>query len=70
MKEALLRASERFGSLLSRILLTVLYFGLLGPFALVYRLVADPLRLRARGASAWTAWPSGNDTLPRAQRQD
>ena len=54
--------------MLSRVLLTVLYFGLLGPFALLYRLFADPLRLR-RPASNWVAWRRDNETLRRARRQ-
>ena len=48
MKKTILEFSERFGSMLSRVLLTVLYFGVLGPFAIVYRLVADPLHIRRR----------------------
>jgi hypothetical protein len=70
MKQAILEFSERFGSMLSRVLLTVLYFGVLGPFALVYRLVADPLHLRRRKSGNWTAWTSKNDTLRMARRQD
>ncbi len=66
--QALLHFSERFGSMLSRVLLTVLYFGLLGPFALLYRLFADPLRLR-RPASNWIEWRRDNETLRRARRQ-
>lgn len=68
--KALLHFSEQFGSMLSRVLLTVLYFGVLGPFALVYQLVADPLHLRRRRQGNWTAWTSSNDTLARARRQD
>ena len=68
--KALLEFSERFGSMLSRVLLSVLYFGLLGPFALLYRLFADPLRLRRPAGSNWTAWTSTNDTLRAARRQD
>jgi hypothetical protein len=70
MQAALLRFSERFGQMLSRTLLTLLYFGLLGPFALLYRLVADPLHLRRRRNGNWTPWQSANDTLERARRQD
>ena len=70
MKQAILEFTERFGSMLSRVLLTVLYFVVLGPFALVYRLVADPLHLRRRPQGNWTAWTSKNDTLPLARRQD
>jgi hypothetical protein len=70
MYAALLRFSERFGQMLSRTLLTLLYFVLLGPFALLYRLAADPLHLRRRREGNWTAWTSRNDTLARARRQD
>lgn len=70
MKQAFLRFSERFGHMLSRALLTLLYFVLLGPFALVYRVFADPLHLRRPRQGNWTAWTSVNDTLARARRQD
>ena len=68
--KALLVVSERFGNMLSRALLTVLYFGLLGPFAVLYRLVADPLHTRPRPRGNWTAWEPRNDTLAAARRQD
>jgi hypothetical protein len=68
--KALIEFSERFGSMLSRMLLFVLYFLLLGPFALVYRLVADPLHLRRRPQGNWTAWSATNETLSAARRQD
>lgn len=70
MKTALLQFSERFGSMLSRVLLTVLYFAVLGPFALGYQLVADPLHLRRRRRGNWTTWTSKNDSLKMARRQD
>jgi hypothetical protein len=66
--KALLQFSERFGSMLSRVLLTVLYFGLLGPFALAYRAFADPLRLR-RPRSNWIGWQPSNETVRAARRQ-
>jgi len=68
--DALLRFSERFGSMLSRLLLTVLYYVVLGPFALVYQWVADPLHLKRRPAGNWTRWSGRNDTLSAARRQD
>jgi len=68
--QALLRFSERFGTMLSRVLLTVLYFGVLGPFAVVYRLVCDPLHLRRRPEGNWTGWEASNRTLRAARRQD
>jgi hypothetical protein len=68
--QAFIQFSERFGSMLSRILLTVLYYLVLGPFALVYQRVADPLHLRRRKAGNWTTWDHPNDTLRAARRQD
>jgi len=68
--KALLHFSERFGNMLSRTLLTVLYFVLLGPFAVLYRLVADPLHLRRRRQGNWDPWISDNETLAAARRQD
>ena len=67
---ALVAFSERFGSMLSRIFLTLLYFLVLGPFALFYRLAADPLHLRRRPDGNWTAWQPHNETLASARRQD
>jgi len=68
--KALLQFTERFGSLLSRVLLTLLYFVVLGPFAVLYRLVADPLHLRRRPRGNWSAWEETNSDLPAARRQD
>jgi hypothetical protein len=65
----LLEFSERFGSMLSRVFLTLLYFLVLGPFALVYRWVADPLHLRRRSAGNWSGWDARNETLSAARRQ-
>jgi hypothetical protein len=68
--KALLQFSERFGSMLSRLLLTLLYFVLLGPFALVYQLFADPLHLKRRPQGNWSAWVRRNETLAQARKQD
>jgi len=67
---SLLAFSERFGSMLSRIFLTLLYFLVLGPFALVYRLVADPLRARRPQGGNWWGWVADNETLAQSRRQD
>lgn len=68
--KALLQFSERFGTMLSRTLLTVLYFLVMGPFAILYRMVADPLHIRRQKAGNWTTWESANDNLEAARRQD
>jgi len=67
---ALVAFSERFGSMLSRIFLTLLYFLVLGPFALLYQLAADPLRIKPRRDGNWAAWESDNETLTAARRQE
>jgi len=68
--KAFLQFSERFGNMLSRPLLTLLYFLVLGPFAIVYRVVADPLHLRRQKRGNWTPWLAANETLEAARRQD
>ena len=68
--KALIQFTERFGSMLSRALLTALYFLVLGPFALVYRMFADPLHLRRRPRGNWSAWEETNSSLKAARRQD
>ncbi|MAF65787.1 MAG: hypothetical protein CMJ84_09040 [Planctomycetes bacterium] len=68
--KALVEFTERFGNMLSRALLTVLYFGVLGPFALFYRLLADPLHLRRRPSGNWVDWEARNEDLAAARRQD
>jgi hypothetical protein len=68
--QAFLQFTERFGNMLSRVFLTLLYFLVLGPFALVYRLVADPLRLRRPSDGNWWSWKADNETLKAARRQD
>jgi hypothetical protein len=68
--QALLRFSERFGNMLSRIFLTLLYFLVLGPFALFYRLFADPLHLSRPRSGNWLGWVARNETLAAARKQD
>ena len=63
--QALAQFTERFGSMLSRVLLTVLYFGVLGPFALVYQRLCDPLH-QAPPRGNWTRWESTNEDSRRA----
>lgn len=70
LPKALVEFTERFGSMLSRLLLTVLYYLVLGPIALVYQRVADPLRLRRQPAGNWVPWAGKNDTLAAARKQD
>ncbi len=67
--QGLIRFTERFGNMMSRALLTALYYLVLGPFALLYRHLADPLHLRRREAGNWIRWTGKNDDLRAARRQ-
>ena len=64
------RFSERFGHMMSRVLLTVLYITLVAPAAFVLSRCCDPLGIKRYGGSSWKPWTSKNDNLSRAQRQD
>jgi hypothetical protein len=62
--------AEKIGTFQAKVILGLLYFVLLGPVALVRRLVADPLGLRrTEGATHWIPRPSAEATLEGAQKQ-
>jgi len=70
LKQQFARFTERFGHLMSRIVLTVLYVVLVAPAGLVVALLADPLRIKRWRGSSWSPWTQDNDSLARARRQD
>ncbi|MGH7407401.1 MAG: hypothetical protein ACREKF_05265 [Candidatus Methylomirabilales bacterium] len=54
----------------ARLILNLLYFGLVGPVALVRRLVADPLGLRQGPRHTyWTSRPPADVSRDAARRQ-
>ena len=69
-KAALTRFTERFGHLMSRILLTLLYVVLVAPAGLVLSLFGDRLDIRRYRGSSWVPCGFDNETLDRARRQD
>ena len=60
---------ERFGHLMSRAVLTVLYVILVAPPGIVYALFLDPLRAKRRPATNWVPWKTANETVEAARRQ-
>ena len=64
------RFSERFGHMMSRILLTLLYVTLVAPAGFVISRFGDPLAIKRWRGTSWNAWTQKNDTLARARRQD
>jgi hypothetical protein len=67
--QGLILFTERVGNMMSRLLLTVLYYVVLGPFAIFYKIFADPLHLRARQTN-WVAWDRTQNDLRSARKQD
>jgi len=64
------RVGRALGDLQARILLTVFYFLVVAPFALVVRLTADPLALRPGTPRGWRVRaPAEPLTLERARQQ-
>lgn len=59
---------ERFGHMMSRIVLTVLYVVLIAPVGIFYRFIANPFDSNYRGTSL-VPWRSKNSTLDEARRQ-
>lgn len=47
------RVARRIGDFQARVILTVLYFVIIGPFALIVRGVADPLSLKKGAHQRW-----------------
>lgn len=61
---------ERFGHMMSRIVLTVLYVVLIAPIGAVYRFIADPFLLSyPANKSSMKPWRESNSTLDSARRQ-
>jgi len=63
------RFFERFGHMMSRVILSALYFVLIAPPGIVYALMLDPLRTKKRPATNWVPWKTANHTLEAARRQ-
>jgi hypothetical protein len=62
--------AHKIGNVQSRILLSVVYFVVVGPFAVVARLVSDPLRLARAAAPVWLGRaPAAGDPAVSARRQ-
>ena len=61
------RLGRKMGDFQARVLLTVFYFVILAPFALVIRFKADPLGLKRGGG--WLPVTRTGDPLERARRQ-
>lgn len=59
-----------FGDFQARLLLTLFYFTVLVPFALITRRLMDPLRLRRPPAgSNWIARPAHDEDLSASRQQ-
>ena len=64
-----MKVARFVGHIQAAILLTLFYFIVLAPVALLYQLVADPLHLRRSSASAWQSKPQPLDWWAWAKAQ-
>ncbi len=69
-KEEWIRFFDRFGHMMSRILLTLLYALLVAPAGILLSLFGDPLKIRRYRGTSWNDWNHTNETLEQARRQD
>lgn len=64
------QVGRKFGDIQARILLTLFYFIVLSPFAIVVRSVSDPLGIKPGSPRGWRPKAEqGGDPLGRAKRQ-
>ena len=62
--------AHAIGDVQARIILSVFYFAVVGPFALMVRLSSDPLRLSPQLTPVWLPRePAPGDALSAARRQ-
>jgi len=61
-KEILLTIAKRIGRVQAWIIFTLFYFVVMAPVALIFKLLADPLRLRCR-SSVWKTRVSPADPM-------
>jgi hypothetical protein len=63
-----LRVGQKIGDFIARIVLSLFYFTVLVPFALIVRLFGDPLDIKP-GHSAWVARSTPEPTIEVCRRQ-
>ena len=64
------RVGKKIGDIQARVLLTIFYFVVLGPFALMVRWAADPLSIKPQAARGWRLKETeGGSPIERAIRQ-
>jgi hypothetical protein len=64
------RLGRKIGDFQARVLLTIFYFAIIAPFALIVRWATDPLAVKRGTAKGWRLRPAPVGTpLERARRQ-
>jgi hypothetical protein len=66
--EAWKRIGQFIGDQIGRIILTILYFTLIAPFALGVRIWKDPLAIRPIHRAAWLERETNDNTLTDSRR--
>ena len=55
------RFAKKIGDFQARLILTIFYFIIIGPFALIVRWAADPLSLKKGAQHGWRVKTNGED---------
>lgn len=63
------RFAIRMGSFQGRLILGLFYFTVMMPFSLLVRLAGDPLALRRKPSTGWSAWTTASSGMPECRRQ-
>jgi len=70
MFQPILAFLDRFGNVVGRFLLSIVYIVAVAPVAIVYSALADSLLTKKTPETTFVPWQSINDTLDDARRQD
>ena len=70
MFQPVLEFLDKFGNVVGRLLLTIVYYVAVGPIAIFYSLFSDVLMTKQAPRSTYRPWESFNDNLQDAARQD
>jgi len=70
MFKPVLHFLDRFGNVVGRTMMTVIYFVAVMPVAVIYKLCTDTLLMKKAPTSTYRPWAAINETLEDARRQD
>lgn len=61
--------AQSIGNFQAQVILTIFYFVILSPLGILYRIFADPFRLRNKLVTNFEKWVHDKETLEQARKQ-